>query len=172
MQGMVLVIGLALIFYFDGRYRKIPNKVLVPMVAFGFLFNTVTLGIPGFMDSLVGSFVGLALLFIPFALQGVGAGDVKLLAAIGALQGYQFVLATFLYGAVIGGIWAMIILIRQGVFFQTIKAILWNATIGLVSGRHALVPLRTLSAGRSWGFPYGIAMGIGALIRLYWGIPL
>ncbi len=170
MEHFILLVGLALILYFDGRYRKIPNGIVVPMVVLGFVINTVSRGWEGMSFSGLGFIVGLALLFIPYALRGVGAGDVKLLAAIGALMGAKFVLTTFLYGAVIGGLWAMVILFQQKILGVTLQGLLWNATVGLVNGAASRVPLRTLAAGRTWGFPYGVAMAIGALIVLYHGV--
>ena len=98
----------------DLRERKIYNKVLLPFFLAGLVLNSVT-GISGLGLALAGTAVGFSILLIPYFLGGMGAGDVKLLAVIGALKGTVFVLTAAVYMALAGGILALFVLLfRKG----------------------------------------------------------
>ncbi len=66
------------------------------------------------MTSATGWFVGIALFFPIFALGGLGAGDVKLLGAIGAWLGPSVVLRVALYSTMAGGVLALALAVRSG----------------------------------------------------------
>ena len=97
-----LTLGIAV--FTDWREHKIYNKLLVPAFFTALLLHTFQGGISGLTSSLLGAGMGFVLLLLPYLMGGMGAGDVKLLAVIGAFGGAPFVLTSFLYGAVIGGI--------------------------------------------------------------------
>jgi prepilin peptidase CpaA len=90
----------------DLRTRRIPNPISAVGVLLGPLLYFHFAGIPGLETSLFGLGLGLALMLPGYLLRSTGAGDVKLMAAMGALLGPGAVLATFvlaiLTGAVIG----------------------------------------------------------------------
>ena len=87
---------------YDLRSRRIPNWLTFGSLAIIFPLNIFNLGIHGFVSSLLGLFAGLALLFIPYIIGGMGAGDVKLLGALGAITGYKGAIIIFFYTAVCG----------------------------------------------------------------------
>ena len=113
----------ALIFsaYTDIKFNKIYNWVTYPAIILGFIFRIVNFGAEGFISSLFGAFIGFIFLFVFFMAGGIGAGDVKLLTAVGAFGGSQFTLWTLYYSAIIGGILGIFLLIFKGIF-------LFNAT--------------------------------------------
>ena len=93
---------LALAAAWDVRTRRIPNGLTLAGLAAGFLWHGVRGGGPGLLLS--GEGVGVAALaFLPYAVRGLGAGDVKLLGAVGALAGPAFMLWTLLGAALAGG---------------------------------------------------------------------
>ena len=100
--------------FFDVKDRKIPNKITFTGVVVGMVVNLVSGGWTGLMLSLVGMFVGLAIFFLPFVMGGMGAGDVKLMGAIGALMGWQFSLLTAIYSALVGGGMVIVYLLYTG----------------------------------------------------------
>jgi len=88
---------------------------------FGLTYYSLTSGLAGFLLSVSGLFLGLALLIGFYLLGGMGAGDVKLLAAVGSLLGPHGVFAAFLGTALAGGIYALIILATKGYLMETLK---------------------------------------------------
>ncbi|MCM3602697.1 A24 family peptidase [Robertmurraya korlensis] len=109
----VLLITLAISLYTDIRERRILNKVTLPATIAGFIFYSFDLGLQGLLYSLTGFVVGFLMLLIPYLLGGMGAGDVKLMAAIGALTGAAFTLQSFFYTAIIGGIISAILILKN-----------------------------------------------------------
>ena len=71
----------------DLRTRRIPQVLTLGGAIAGFAFHAATGGWQGGLGSLAGWFIGIAIFLAPFALGGLGAGDVKLLGALGAWLG-------------------------------------------------------------------------------------
>ncbi|MEW5762416.1 MAG: peptidase A24, partial [Bacillota bacterium] len=119
-----------------------------------------------FLFALQGLGLGLALLLLPFVLGGVGGGDVKFLAAVGALGGPAFVWRAFLYGALTGGVLALGLLLRRRELWRVLRKI-----GGLLYARLRHLPpaepLGTLEAGAADRLPYGLALGLGVVAALY-----
>src|SRR5215216_2105413 len=98
----VLVFVLVTCFVTDWRHGKILNKVTFPAMFAGLLLNwTFSIGNhrdnAGLFWALLGWAVGMGIQWVPFMLGFAKAGDVKLLAAVGALKGWAFCLCGFLY---------------------------------------------------------------------------
>ncbi|MGQ9513287.1 A24 family peptidase, partial [Thermodesulfitimonas sp.] len=82
--------------------RRIYNAVLFPAIIFAFLYRGLTGGWASLWEGIAGLGAGVALLLPAYVAGGVGAGDVKLLGAVGACGGPEFALYTFLAGALLG----------------------------------------------------------------------
>ena len=111
--------------FFDFKERKIPNIITFTGILIGVLFNLVSGGWTGLFQGILGLFAGLAIFFLPFAMGGMGAGDVKLMGAIGALMGWQFSVMTALYSAVVGGVMVFFHLLYTGKLRETLKKMLY-----------------------------------------------
>jgi len=148
----------------DLKTRRIPNFLTLPTTFLGLAMNAYYAGLGGIKDSLLGLFLGVVLLILPFALGGMGAGDVKLLAAVGALNGPSFVLYTFLYGAIAGGILAVFYALLRGQFSRVI-ANFKTSFLGIALKVRAKGSPVMVTSGLK--FPYGIAFLIGSVIT-YW----
>lgn len=96
----------------DIRSRRIPNWLTFPAVVFGIGFHTMSRGLDGFFFSGTGMLLGLGVLIVFYLVGGMGAGDVKLMAAVGAFLGPKGVFAAFIFSALVGGIYAVALLIR------------------------------------------------------------
>lgn len=114
--ALATLTGTGLCAMYDLRTGRIPNKITFPCMLVGLAINTWCCGLVGLRDSFYGIAVGVLLLIIPFALGGMGAGDVKMLAAIGAINGSKFVFYVFLYGAVAGGAISLFSMYKMGGF--------------------------------------------------------
>ena len=95
----------------DLRRQRIPNSLNVFFMAFGLFLGTITAGWGGLLASLQGLIFPIVLLYLLFTLGVLGAGDIKLCSAIGALMGGDFVLSTLLYIWGWAGIWALFYLL-------------------------------------------------------------
>src|SRR5438045_4489243 len=73
--------------WIDYSARKVPNWLNAALAAAGIIAQTAYFGTSGLWASLLGMAVGLGVLIVPWAMHGMGAGDVKLMAAIGAWFG-------------------------------------------------------------------------------------
>ncbi|MBN6188056.1 prepilin peptidase [Aneurinibacillus sp. BA2021] len=154
---MLLIFLLTAAVYMDIRYRRIPNLVTLPGIAVGLLLNAVQ-GWDPFVSALGGFLTGTALLFIPFALGGMGAGDVKLLACIGAFFGVRFVLVTAIFMGLVGGVLALFFMLKDGTLRMTCRRLIWM--FAGMAGTHPLFRTET-NPGKAGAFPYGIAIVIG-----------
>ena len=106
--------------YTDLRWRRLPNWLTLGGALAALLLQLALRGPAGGLDSLLGWGLGVLLLFIPFALRGMGAGDVKLLAAVGASRGPAFVFVAFLLIALLGGLLSLGIMVRSGTLGPTL----------------------------------------------------
>jgi prepilin peptidase CpaA len=97
----------------DQKTRKIPNALVLVGLITAFLLNTSSSGMVGFKQSLTGALIGLLLLPF-FALRLLGAGDVKLMAAVGAFLGATGALYALLFTMMAGGLLAVAVLLFQG----------------------------------------------------------
>ena len=79
----------------DYKKQKIPNYITFSTVFVALIYHFYLSGFNGLLFSIIGMFTGIALLIIPYIMGGMGAGDVKLLGAIGAFIGYKSVFFVF-----------------------------------------------------------------------------
>ncbi|HEX2999972.1 MAG TPA: prepilin peptidase [Armatimonadota bacterium] len=155
----LLIGGLVLAVACDIRSRRIPNWITLPLMLCGICLNTAASGWSGLGESLGGLVLGMALLLPIWLAGGTGAGDVKLLAMIGALRGMAFALWTGLFGAVAGGILAFIaILFRKGggKILRNVWAHIYRFTVLQTPG--AIQPTDS-----SFRMSYALAIALGAL---------
>lgn len=123
-NNLLLLVLVSLSAAFDAKERRIPNKITFTGIILGLFFNLFVGGWTGLLNSFLGMFVGIAIFFIPFAMGGMGAGDVKLMGAIGALMGWRFSLETAIYSALVGGVMVLVYLLYTGKIRDTLSGIL------------------------------------------------
>ncbi|HWS54820.1 MAG TPA: A24 family peptidase [Pyrinomonadaceae bacterium] len=159
-----LLVPLAgVITYYDVRYRRIPNLFVLATLVSGLVLNTIFGGWGGALTSLTGCGLGLGLMLLLHVLGAMGAGDVKLFAAIGAVVGAKLVVPTFLVVALTGGVLAVYSMLRAGAVRSTMINVL-RIFVGLLPGWQ--MPRFAVPADRRHTIPYGVAITFGALISL------
>ena len=105
----------------DLRFQKIPNILTFPAMVLAIAYNSWFSGLEGFLFSIEGIGLGMAV-FISFHLfGGMGAGDVKLMGAVGGFLGPKGVFIAFLFTALTGGIYSLVILAFHGYLRGTLK---------------------------------------------------
>ena len=151
----------------DLRARRIPNVLTFGAALAGLVFQFATGGVEALGQASLGWLLGAFVFLLPFALGGLGGGDVKLLAALGAWLGPADAFWLALYTGVAGGVMAVGVSARYGYLgtaLQNIKLLLchWR-----VAGIQAL-PEITLegSAGPKLAYAFPILMGLATTIWL------
>ena len=113
-----------------------------------------------------GLLAGLAIFFPLFALGSMGAGDVKLMAAIGAWIGVKSILYVALYGSVAGGVLALIVALRRNYLRQALSNLKMLAVYWWVEGIKPF-PALTLESTQSLRMPYALAIAAGLAVTLW-----
>jgi prepilin peptidase CpaA len=153
---------------YDLRFRRIPNWLSAAGLALGLIVNCFERGAwLGLGFSLAGLALPLAVYLALYALHAVGAGDVKLMAAVGAMVGWRNWLGIFAITAVLGGMTALVLSVARG----RLKRTLWN--VGFVfsemkEGRPAYLANEELDVRGSKGLrlPHGAVIAAGTLVYL------
>ena len=159
---IVLLLPLAIIItYYDVRYRRIPNAFVLATLISGLAINTIFGGLSGLLGSLGGCAFAFVLMFMLHVFGAMGAGDVKLFAAIGAVTGAHLVLPTFLVVVLTGGLLAIVSIIRAGMVMTTMHRVL-QIFVGLLPGWE--MPKFAVPSDRRYTIPYGVAITLGSII--------
>jgi prepilin peptidase CpaA len=161
-----LLIPLALTLWIawgDVKTRRIPNYLTLGTAVAGLAYNFLSHGVPGLTDGFLGMLLGFALLILPYILGGMGAGDVKALAALGAWLGPQLTVYLFCYMGIAGGLIAVGYLMWQGLLWGKIKQG-WNFLVNLILCRRAGAPPPPSTAKLTEGIPYGVAIAVGMVV--------
>jgi prepilin peptidase CpaA len=150
----------------DVRSRRIPNVLTFGAAAAAVAFHTLAPAGHGASSAVVGWFAGAAVMFIPFALGGLGAGDVKLLAALGAWLGPLNAIWLAAYAAIAGGVLAVIIATYHGYLKQALMNVWLLLQHFTVMGLRPLVPL-TLEGSSGPRMAYALPIFAGVVLNLW-----
>ena len=162
---LAVVFGAAV---YDVRYRRIPNWLSLSGVLLGLALNTFLYqGWPGLRLGLQGLAFGFGVYFVLYALRAMGAGDVKLMAAVGAIIGARDWFGTFLITAIIGGAMSVILMLLK----RRVHKTLWNVGFilnELKSGRPAYMAKEELDVRnpKAVGLPHGAVIAVGCIFFL------
>ncbi len=105
----------------DLRTRRVPNWLTFGIAALGVTMATAHLGGVGVAGAVEGLLVGLVLMLPGHVIGRTGAGDVKLLAALGTLLGPRSIAMAFLYTAIAGGALAVLVAMRRRRLRETLE---------------------------------------------------
>ncbi len=176
---LILKILLALLVVTAGVYdvlwRRIPNWLVGPAFLLGLGLNAL-LGsdyAPGIKEAGIGVAVAFGVYFPLYLLGGMGAGDVKLMAAVAAIVGWKNWLVIFIFSGILGGIIALAIVLTKGRLRQTIwnlGLIIWEI-VHLRSPRKATEELDVRSR-KAVTMPHGAVVALGCLFYLGGGLLL
>jgi prepilin peptidase CpaA len=120
---LAAVVAIAAIF--DIRFRRIPNWLVLAGIFAGFVWNSYAFGLTGLAHAAEGLGVGFILYFPLYLLRARGAGDVKLLAAVGAITGPGNCVWIFFLTAILGGLIALVLLLVRGRLSKTMFNMSW-----------------------------------------------
>jgi len=144
----------------DYKYRKIYNYYTYTAILSGLFINSIAFGWQGFYLSLIGLFTGIALVIVFYIFGVMGAGDVKLLGAMGCIGGAGFVFHVFIYSTFIGSIIAIFILFyKKESVLDSFKKLLYLLIHPFKSQEYEQLYI-----------PYGVAISAACFIKIYQGI--
>lgn len=171
LADIVLLGYLMTVAVIDSRRRRIPNVLTVSAAVVGLCLGVSTHGTAGMAAAGEGLLVGLVLFLPLYLLGGLGAGDVKALAAAGAFLGPHGALIAAACTLIAGGIGATVVLLAVGglpALQSMLRRWVFGAQVLCSTGSSAALQPRSGDAARL-RFPYGIAIACGAAASLLWG---
>lgn len=165
----VLVLLLVAAAVIDLRTYRIPNRLTVGGMAFGLVYNTVFASswTDGLLGAATGLGVGLVVLLPVYVLRVMGAGDVKLMAMVGAIVGFPDILHAVLYSLIAGGVAAVGFALHRRAFRRmsgNVVDIVQSMAFAAMVGHR---PTPALSGRPSIGkLPYGVSIAGGTIAWL------
>lgn len=169
----VSIVASALAFVFvcisvDLRTGRIPNLLSAAAIVIGLVLNAYLFGISGLLHSIEGMAVNVALLVGPFALGGIGGGDVKMMGAVGALLGGPgLALSALACGLVFGGILMVAHLLRLGRLREKLVALREMLMAALLVRSAAPLTVSVANPG-AVALPYSIPLASGTIVVVLW----
>lgn len=151
----------------DTVYSRIPNIASLLFLLTGLGHHLYSAGASGLLFSVLGMLTGLFLLLVPYLMGGMGAGDVKAMAALGALLGPAAIFQVFLYTGLIGGLLA--------VFHYALshnlkdKCLEWALSAKTFAYTKNFASLKPAGPKEPLRFPYAAAIAFGFFAWVNWG---
>lgn len=165
-QVVVLILG-GIACVCDLRTRRIPNLLTFGGAALALVYWVFVSGPSGVVTSAGGWMTGVVLFLPMFALGGMGAGDVKLAACLGAWLGPTASLFIALYSALAGGIMAVAVAVGTGYMRQMFRNVWLLLAHWRVVGLRPL-PELTLEHSRGPRLPFALPIAAGAIAAIWW----
>lgn len=164
-QDYILFVLIIIAFFWDVKYHKLPNWLTAGAMVIGIVFHLITDGINGLIFSFLGLLVAGGIFLILYIFKALGAGDVKLFAAIGAIVGVEFVLYMMMYSIVVAGLIAIVILLFTRTFLHKMTSALFHFIGSIIS--KDLGQMEEFKATKGTKFPFMYAV-LPAIILAYY----
>jgi len=167
--GQILLgILVAVAALFDIRFRRIPNWLVLAGIIAGLAWNAYSSGWSGLGSCAAGLGLGFVLYFPLYLLRARGAGDVKLLAAVGAIAGPRNCIWIFLLTAILGGVIALVLLLFRGRLRKTLFNVAWIMRDLL----HLRAPYQSseeldVTSTKGLRLPHGAMIAVGAVAFIF-----
>lgn len=164
---VVLVLIVLTAGIYDLRYRRIPNWLVLTGLVLGLALNTFLFLLPGLERSAMGLGLALLIYFPLYLLHAMGAGDAKLMAAVGSIVGPGNWIVLFVVTAILGGVTALVVLLFAGRMRKTF----WNLGWIIHEVVHLRAPYRSseeldVRSVRAMRLPHGTVIAVGSIVFL------
>jgi prepilin peptidase CpaA len=151
--------------YTDLREQRISNRLTFPLMLLGLAYHGMVRGQDGLAFAGYGLVLGLIVMIVPYLIGVMGAGDVKLMAAVGAILGPADLLNAFLLTSIFGGVYALGVLAMRLPYLKKVVRSLWDTMYVFLSTRR-FVYVRVDAENRLPRLCYGVAISAGALVTM------
>lgn len=168
MLFLFLIIVLIIAALNDISFQKIPNWLTYSTMVGAIVYHTGLKGAEGLLFSLEGVGLGIAILIIPYLMGGMGAGDAKLMGAVGGVLGPHGVFMAFLFTAIVGGIYALVLLAVHGYLREMAKR--YGRMLKAFIFTQKLIYIPSPAREKKPSLFYGLAIASGTLISVFSGI--
>ena len=153
----------------DGYQLKVPNWITFPFIIAGWVYSFAFYGLEGLGWSMIGMVIGLGLLLPAYAIGGMGAGDVKLLAGVGAWVYGTHTFYAFCWSAIIGAILAVgMVLVRKAWTKHSNQFWMIFNEIVTIKDPEVLAGIAAQRKSSMLLLPYGIPICIGTILYFAW----
>jgi prepilin peptidase CpaA len=153
----------------DLRLRRIPNALSLAGAVCGVALNSFLFGLSGLKESLEGLAIAFGVYFVLYLVRAMGAGDVKLMAAVGSFVGPGNWFFIFLITAVLGGVIALAVLAWRKRLRKTFDNVLFIVAEMMhfrapYMGREEL----SVKSQKAFTLPHGAVIGLGCMVFVSW----
>lgn len=154
---------------FDVKSRRIPNFVTFPSILLGLALHLALGGWRQLLSSLAAGLICGVVFLVFYIAGGMGAGDVKLITAVGCIAGMPHVAYLLVLTALSGGAMAVVMALARGRLQQTLS------NVGAIAAHHSQEGLQphpdlNLSNLDTLRLPYALAIAGGSLLTLYFQV--
>jgi prepilin peptidase CpaA len=165
LTSIMLTAALVVATITDLRSQRIYNWLTFPLILTGLAAHALYAGLDGLLLSGGGFALGLGVMVMPFFMGMMGAGDVKLMAGVGAWLGAQATFTAFLFTCLAGGVYAVIVLLRNIDQFKAVLANIWGTLLVTISTRR--FEYSPVATGKSMPrLCYGVAIAVGTVAAM------
>ena len=153
----------------DLKSRRIPNWLSLTGIILGVALNSFLYGLAGLKESLEGMGMAFGIYFVLYLIRAMGAGDVKLMAAVGAFVGPANWFYIFLITAVLGGVIALAVL----AWHKRLRKTFGNVSFIVSEMMHLRAPYMgreelSVKSQKAFTLPHGAVIGLGCILFLSW----
>jgi prepilin peptidase CpaA len=163
---ILLCLALVIAVVNDLKYQKIPNLLNFSLAAVALIFHSIFSGLDGLLFSSGGLLLGIALFIPPYAFGGMGAGDAKLMGAVGAVVGVKGVFLSAMLTGIYGGIYALLLLLIYRQYGQSIFSRTWAVLKTFLLTRQYVPMSSPNPIKKKPRLCYGIAIALGTVTYL------
>lgn len=163
---ITLLSALILAAFYDLKTHRIPNLLNFTIFLSGTLYHIIINGYEGFLFSAAGAGTGIGLLFVFYLCGGMGAGDVKLMCAVGSFLGASGVFISLIYSAIFGGFYALFIIFMFKSQFKGLFTNFYFSGINLILAKNFVSFDNDKNAHQRPKLCYGLAIAVGTGIYM------
>ncbi len=150
----------------DVKCRRVPNYITLPVILAGLVLQASLGGKAGLWQALGGLAAGALPMVVCWRMGGIGGGDVKLLAAVGALTNWEFALATLVWALAAAAVMALVVMFYRHIARRTLQRVGWSLLAAIVPGVKRQWPDETDSPRLPFALAIGIGAAVAALVRM------
>jgi len=168
LRGLLLLVAIVAGVY-DARYRRIPNWLTAAGVVAGFTAHGMLEGPSGLLTAVKGFALGFGIYLVLYLLRGMGAGDVKLMGALGSIAGPASWFALFLGASIFGAVVAVVMAMSKGRLGSTLMNVVRMVReLLFLRAPYVREPQIDVHHKDALRAPHGTIIAVAAILLMLW----